>query len=357
MRANGGHPSVAAVTDAQRTAPDRGARGSARLTFERVNPLEHADAIKALFLGHERPEFPEYFERAYPDAVADGATSWVGWDEHGRLCAHIAQFPRQFLLGRRPLQAALLANLMIATEHRTFWPALALARRVVKDVRASGAADFVYADPNDRAQAVLRAAGLQTIGALCRFVLPLNDGPPGVAQAIRFYHLLERWHATPLVAIVAGGEPEGEFPPGDAGSLRPVRDASVFRSRLAGYPSTTDRWYTFHPPGLRNVLVGKALVRGPDRDGVAVICAVQCEPMSLLTSLHVTLAHRLRDGGAARVEVWAMLESQLAHALRRAGFLRRREAVPVLAQALTAHGVEATAAGCDWQILAVDLDR
>ena len=110
-------------------APEREARGAAALTLARVNPLEHREEIKQLFLDDGRQEFPDYFERAYPDAVANGATSWVGRDEAGRLCAHIAQFPREFVFGRRIVRGALLANLMVATAHRSFWPALALARR------------------------------------------------------------------------------------------------------------------------------------------------------------------------------------------------------------------------------------
>ena len=103
--------------------------------------------------------------------------------------------------------------------------------------------------------------------------------------------------------------------------------------------------------------MGEALVRGPDRDGVAVFCVLQCEPVALLSSLLVALARRLRDTGATRLEIWAMLESQMANAMRRAGFLPRPERVPVVAQPLTPVGVEALATGRDWPLLAVDLDR
>ena len=142
-----------------------------------------------------------------------------------------------------------------------------------------------------------------------------------------------------------------------SGSLRPVRDASLYPTRLAGYPNASDRWYTFHPPGLQGVLVGDALVRGPDRDGVAVVCVVQCEPVTLLSSVLVALARRLRETGATRLEIWVTPESRVGNAVRRAGFLPRPERVPVLAQPFTDLGVAAVAACSDWQIFPLDLDR
>jgi hypothetical protein len=147
------------------------------------------------------------------------------------------------------------------------------------------------------------------------------------------------------------------IPAGDARSLRPVRRESLYRGRLAGYPSADDRWYTFHLPDLPESIVGKALVRGIDPGGTAVVCMVQCEPMTLLSSVLVALARRLRESGAARLELWVTPESRAGKAVRRAGFLPRPERVPVLAQPLTDLGVAVIAAACDWQLLPVDLDR
>jgi hypothetical protein len=354
MSATSEHPDTA-------VALDRGAGGSTTLTIAHVNPLDHGEAIKRLFLAHDRPEFPEYFERAYPDAVADGATSWIGCDEYDRVYAHIAQFPRAFVFGQRVVQGALLANLMVATAHRTFWPALALARRVVKDLKGAGGADFVYADPNDQARPVLLAAGFRSIGVLRRFVLPLTDARRSLAVGIRLHHLLLRLRTTPLVVIDRaadqGNGMADRLVPGDLRSLRPVRRASLYRGRLAGYPSASDRWYTFHAPSLPDVSVGEALVRGQDRGGAAMVCVVQCEPTTHLSSVLVALARRLRDTGATRLEIWVMHESQAANAVRRAGFLSRPERIPLLALPLTALGTEAMAAGREWQFMPIDLDR
>jgi len=52
-----------------------------------------------------------------------------------------------------------------------------------------------------------------------------------------------------------------------------------------------------------------------------------------------------------------MLESQVADAVQRAGFLPRPEHVSVLALPLTALGTEAMTVGCEWRLLPIDLDR
>lgn len=342
---------------------ERAGKDAAKLTITRVNPLDHGEEIKQLFWAHDRPEFPDFFDRTYPDAVAQGAASWIGRDERGRMRAHIAQFPRRFLFGRHVVHGALLANLMVAERHRTFWPGLGLVRHMVKELRQIGSVDFLYADPNEPAQAIVRTAGFRPVGVLRRFVLPLADRRRGIDLGIRLYHLVGRLRAraTPLVPIGRSAREAAEaldpVPAADARMLRPVRGASLYRSRLAGYPSASDCWYSVHARGSPDVRVGQALVRGPDRRGLAVLCALECEPVTVVSSLLLTLAQRLRKTGAMRLEVWAMVESQAAREIRRAGFVPRADRIPVLALPLTALGVEAVGPGADWRLLPVDLDR
>jgi hypothetical protein len=344
-------------------AAERRSGDPAPLTIERVNPLEHAADIKQLFLAHERPEFPAYFDRAYPDAVADGACSWVGRDRDGRLCAHVAQFPRRFWWGRHLVRGALLGNLMVASAYRRFWPALALIRAVVRDLTASGSADFLYADPNETALPVCRAAGLAPVGALQRCVLPLADRRTGVALGIRAYRLLRRLK-TGLTRIELAELPVDDVAQGhdlspaeDARSLRPIRHQSLYRGRLAGYPDSADRWYVFHTSGSHGTPVARALVRGPDDRGVVTLAAWQCEPLRFLPATVVALGDRLRALGGARFEVTVMAGSHVERDMRRAGFLPRPERIPVLALAFSPLGGDVVAAASEWRILPVDLDR
>ncbi len=333
------------------------------LTFTCVNPLDHADEIKQLFLAHERPEFPAFFDRAYPEAVAAGACSWVGRDDRGRICSHVVQFPRRFVFAGHAVRGALLGNLMVATAYRTFWPAVALLRRAVSDVRESGPVDLAYADPNALARPVAEAAGLRKVGALRRFVLPLADPRPGIGLGIRVYRLLTRWQvrATPLLATARrpGDEPQVAdlLPVGEPRSLRPLRHMSLYGARLAGYPTPADRWYAFHRRGAQGALVGRALVRGPDPQGLAALCVWESEPIALLSSLLTALGDQLREIGTRRIEVHVMTASRAENEFRRAGFFPREEDVPVIARPFTALGAEVVGAVPEWRILPVDLDR
>ncbi len=325
------------------------AEAPGRLAFARVNPLEYGEEIKELFVAHERPEFPAFFERTYPDVVADGAASWVGRDEQGRIRAHIAQFPRPFRLGQRMVRGSLLANLMVSKTHRTLWPALALVRQLVNDSR----------DTNDGALAVLRAVGFRPVGALRRFVLPLTDQRRSVDLGIRLYHLVGRIRA--LAPLVVMARRASEMPAGpdivQVDSLGPVPKPAVYRHRLAGYPSSRDWWYSFHGPTSSERPIAAALVRGPDDRGLAVVCALCCEPPTLLRSVLVGLARALRARGVGRLEVSVMDDSPVAVGVRRAGFLRRPDAIPVVAMPLTPLGTEAIAVGAEWRLLPIDLDR
>jgi len=333
------------------------------LTVRRANPLAHSEEIKQLFLAHDRPEFPAFFERAYRGRAGEGVTSWVGWDEQGSLRAHIAMFPRRFLFDGHIVRGALLANMMVATGYRTFWPGLALVRQMVKDTKDTGSVDFLYADPNEPARALAQATGFRPVGSMQRFVLPLRDRRRGVDLGIQAYNLFRRLRAgrPPLVVTETGAvttpDPPAPAPSGDARLLRPIRELPLYRGRLAGYPSLSDRWFTFHSPRSPALPVGRALVRGPDEHGFALVCALECEPVTLLGALLVALGRQLRRAGTARLEITVMADSQMAVEARRAGFLARDDRIPMLARSFTESGAAVVAAGSEWRLLSIDLDR
>lgn len=342
--------------------PLQSALAAEQLRYERVDPLDHAADIKRLFVDHERPEFPEFFDRTYPEAVVAGAQSWIGRDAEGRLVAHVAQLPRRFLLGERELDAALMANLMIAKAHRRFWPALGLVRRALGDMRRSGSIDFTYADPNDAALPVIRAAGFRPIGAVRRFVLPLGDRRPAVALGIGLYRSLvgARGRGPRLECVEQSADDATASAitgPGLDSSVRPIRSLAVYRSRLAGYPAADDRWFVFHDAAASPDPAGRVLVRGPDQRGVAVVCAWECEPLAALRSMLVAVADRLHKLGAARLELSVVTGSPAERAVRHAGFLPRPELIPLLTVPFSAAGAAAVEQARDWRVLPVDLDR
>ncbi len=339
----------------------RADKGTAPLTITCVNPLDHAEEIKGLFLAHERPEFPQYFERAYRGRAGEGAKSWIGRDEHGTLRAYIALFPRRFRFGGRVVHGGLLANMMVATAYRTFWPGLALVRQLVKDAQASGSLDLVYGDPNEGARALAERSGLRLIGTLRRFVLPVADRRRGVDVGIQAYQLIRRWAGPAPLAVSeparAVPDPPAYAPEPDARILRPLRDASLYRARLSGYPDASDWWFTFHAKGSPDAPVATALVRGPDARGVAAVCAFECESATQLGSLLAALARPLRRVGAARLEIGVLADSADAWAVRRAGFVQREDRTPILAAPFTEVGTAVVAAGAQWRLQPIDLDR
>src|SRR5258708_8741937 len=108
------------------------------LTFTCVNPLDHADEIKQLFLAHERPEFPAFFDRAYPEAVAAGACRWGGRGGRGRICSHVVQFPRRFVFAGPAGRGALFGKLLGATAYPALWPPLSPPPPARAGLRESG---------------------------------------------------------------------------------------------------------------------------------------------------------------------------------------------------------------------------
>src|SRR2546430_8980089 len=98
-------------------------------TITPVNPLDHAEAIKRLFVANGRAEFPGFFDRAYEVAVRAGGLSWLGRDAAGEVVMHVACFPRRFRVGTRDVMGGLLLYALAAVSHRPVFPAPALVRR------------------------------------------------------------------------------------------------------------------------------------------------------------------------------------------------------------------------------------
>src|SRR2546430_12156199 len=74
-------------------------------TITAVNPVDHEQDTKQLFVTHERPEFPGFFDRAYPAGVRAGGLSWVGRDRAGQIVMHVACFPQRFRFGEREVRS------------------------------------------------------------------------------------------------------------------------------------------------------------------------------------------------------------------------------------------------------------
>lgn len=328
-----------------------------------TNPLEHASALKELFRSTDAPWFPEFFDRAYPSAVESGAKSWIGIDSNGQLVLHIARFRHRFALGERTVTAGQLANLMVAKSHRTFLPAVTLMRRVVSDSKACGDVDFLYGDPLPAAATVLKAAGFSTVGTLGRFAFPLGSQRWYADLLVRLYQKAVRIRGLRdrLSAVQHPAErfdsQAFERPVGFAGALQPFRPPELLHQRLAGYPTARDVWFTLHRNSRSSEPSAAILVRGFE-DGIAKVISLSREPSTSVSSVIPPVASALRKAGYKRLWASAMLETQLASAWRRAGFIRRHDAFPILACAVTELGTDALrTAAANWDLMDLDCDR
>lgn len=333
------------------------------VTITPVNALAYADEIKELFVEHARPEFPEFFDRAYARAIAEGGTSWLGRDPAGRLVMHIACFPHRFAFRGRPVIGGLLVNLMVATPYRAFFPALQLIQRLVQDSKARGDIDFLYADPNDDSRALLRGMRFVQVGTLRRYVLPVGDRRAYLDFGIRLFHGLllgmtgrQRVsavaHPAQRVHVERPGLPAARPP-----QITPQHDESLYTRRLRGYPGAHDWWFTWQRNDTTGPSDAAALVRGPDSSGTAGLHVLRwgsgLHPRSVLRDL----IGELRRRGCLRLHVMTLEASQLGRVLRRSGFIPRSDAIPVFAYALTSVGEECVGAVTDWEITDVDCDR
>jgi hypothetical protein len=333
------------------------------LTITPVNPLDHADEIKRLFVMHGRAEFPGFFDRAYRAAVRAGGLSWLGRDAAGAVVMHVACFPRRFRFGTRDVTGALLMNAIAVASYRSFFPARTLMRRARDDLKARGAIDFLYTDPNDPARAVLEASGFRCIGTVQRLVLPIGDRRWLVDGVIRLLHARRRWargaRSGPDASPWRAGEDSAAAfaaPWGDSPRLRPHYGTALYNARLEGYPGPSDTWFTFSHNGGGSPAAG-LLVRGPDAAGVASLHAIRRAPELTLEYVFPGLIRALRAAGCARLQIVTVAESAFAAELRRAGFVPRPDAGPLLAVPLTATGEDVLGAVRQWEITDLDCDR
>ncbi len=334
-----------------------------RLKIVRANPLEHEEGIKQLFVAQGRDEFVEYFDRAYPAGVRAGGVSWLGLDGSGRVAIHIARFPHKFSRAGETLTGGLMVNLMIAEEYRTFFPALELVRRVLKDSRVDGSVDFLFGDTNEDGSAIARAQRFSTLGALRRFVLPIAGSSLQSDVGIRLYNRVAavvsgaRRAVVSCTPAVEFDESAWQHPLGESSKMRPHRPPELFQRRIREYPGATDRWFTLHVGDAAEKPCAAALVRGPDVNGICNIFSLVHDPAVRVSTFVAALARAVRGTGGRRLQMWTLANSGLAAELKRAGFIPRGKEWPVLAMPITELGDAAVRSPHQWQVTQLDFDH
>lgn len=333
------------------------------LTILRVNPLEYEVGLKALMTSHEVPYFTDFFDRGYASAVQDGARSWVGLDESGEVQMSITSFVHQFDFGGRTVVGGMLGNLMVATPYRTFFPAVALLKRVVADSRAHGEVDFLYGDPGPKgAQAIFQGAKVKQVGMLDRFVIPLGD-------AVWHRHLAALAYSTTLRLTRIRHSAQERCVRADAEAVRAIADpwestdllqpwhtVDMYRRRLYAFPSAEDHLVALHRHDGEGPPLAMALLRGPERGIVSAYVLRRRRGVSI-RSLVPALIRVSRQLGGLRIQVETVVGSRLAGELLDAGFTARNHLVPICAVAFTPIGEEAVRSTDRWEIAGMDVER
>jgi hypothetical protein len=333
-------------------------REQAALAVRQVNPLELGDQIKGLFERERLPHLVEFFDRAYPDGVKEGMSSWVALDDRGQVIGHIAMFPHRFTCDSEEYVGAIGANLVMDSRHRNLANAVAMVQGMVKDLENQGDVDFLHGDPNESGLAIMSSVGGFTqVGVLTRFVLPVvQRGVLGPAVAA---YLGVKLRGARSQAMAVERRPAIEFdvreierPPGRSTALRPVHTAALYRRRLRGYPAERDHWYLFTREGEQ---VAAVLVRTLRTGNHAELCAIRRRPGVPLVSLLRPIVSDLRASGVRRLQAISLLGSSLGRELRSAGFFRRERGARFIAMECSARGRALLERGVDWEI--TDLDR
>ena len=335
------------------------------LTILRANPLEFEFGLKTLMTVHGYHAFPAFFDRGYLAAVQDGSESWLGVDENGTVQMNVTAFVHQFTLDGTTVRGGMLGNMMAATQYRTFFPMVALLRRLVADLTASQSLDFVYGDPGpETARAVFRGARITHVGDLDRFVLPIGDEKLWRAIGARLYCTILRaragWRNSGVTGTLANSRQAGThtLPDGPKSRLIPLHTPELYSRRLPEYPSSADRWIEMRRGAISEPSAAAALVRGPvDPGRVLAVNVLRRAPGVPVRSFVPTLARVGRGLGAQRIQVETLRESDLARELVSAGFRPRGDVVPIFAHAFTTAGRETLRRVADWEVTAVDMER
>ena len=322
------------------------------------DPLIHLQEIRHLFTSNDRAHIAAFVDRAYPSAAASGAASCVARDALGQLVGHVALFRFAVRRGSDELRAGLLVNLLLAPEHRTFFPALSLLRRLISDVRLAGDLDFIYSDPNSMAAPLLQACHFAPVGRLTRFVALVSHPRAAVDAAIA---LRAQWHR-PLRSGGLRVEPFAhaadalyQRPATDAPGLGFVHDETLYHARLTGYPELYIGLGVTSPQGE---LWATALVRQPGNDGTAKISALYGgAAVPTRAVLAALLRHFRRTCNFRKLAIWTLDSSNRASVFQDAGFFNRGDGTPVYALPFTTAGRGAVRDAHSWEITDLDCDR
>lgn len=329
-----------------------------------VNPLEHEADLKALMAAEGLTAFDDVFDRGYADVVADGGASWVGFDETGRIQLCLTQFVHRFRVGALCLQSGMTGNVMAAQAYRTFFPAVALFRRMLSDTEQRGELDFVYGDPTPQAYAISKVVKMDHVANLDRLVLPIADARftkhVGARIFARAPSILGGRSAPDVRCDAAANCNVEDFDcaRGPDDRLLARHPVSMLQRRLRGFPGPNDfvvelRWDRTATEWDALVLLRLA----DDNTRILSILSVRRRSDISLRDIIPALVPVARRVGAYRLQIETVLESKMAREFCSLGFRPRGDILPILVKAFTPAGREAMGNVAQWELTTLDMER
>jgi hypothetical protein len=333
------------------------------LRIERINPLAHEAGLKAFMAANSYAAFADLFDRGYRATVADGGASWVGFDGAGVIQMSVTQFVHRFEFRGTHLVAGVLGDLMVGLEYRTFFPALSLMRRMLRDTRERGELDFVYSDPNPGATAIATGAKLDHVGDLDRTVLPFADWRPPQHAAAWLYSTAMtlragprakdvRCYPAPSFDLTAFGRP---FGPSDR--ILGHHPLSMLRRRLPEFPAALDHVVEVRLERGAAAWDALVLLRVSAKGGIVSICSIRRRADVPLRTIIPALVPIARQIGGYRLQIETLRGSAMEREFAALGFRTRGDLVPIFAKAFTPAGEDACRNVAHWEMTTVDVER
>jgi hypothetical protein len=307
--------------------------------------------------------FADVFDRGYPAAVDDGGASWVAFDDTGRMQLCLTQFVHRFQFRGAQVLAGVTGNVVAAPAFRTFFPAVALFRRMVSETQSRGELDLEYGDPTPQACAISRAVKMEHVGNLDRLVLPVADGTllkhVGARLFARAPSMLGGRVAGDVRSyLAASGHLEDlDSAMGPAGRMLPRHSVSMLRRRLCGFPGPNDFVVELRLDRSATRWDALVLLRLATDTRVLSILSVRRReeiPLRDVIPALVRIAPRL---GAYRLQIETILESGMAKEFCSLGFRPRGDRLPILVSSFSPAGEEAIRNVAEWEVTTLDMER
>jgi hypothetical protein len=286
-----------------------------RIQFERIDPREHGDELKALFARNGQTQFEAVYERAYQRRAADGMRSWVGRME-GAAVLHISVTPMLFTDGTRSVQGGIMGDLMVDEPHRDFWNPVGLLRTVVADLKKSGEIRFLLTTTTSDAEPVFKAGGFKPFARIRRYVMPLMWPYLTFARtrARSFGMRATRLGEGPQHPVAVDTFRSGEC-------FRPAPSAGFYDTRLGRGHFSDVNWVQVANGGGRT---GAALLsRSTIESEIGIADAFWNDARPDLRDVTLAVSRWARKQGDRRLAMSTLAESRADGALREAGFLAR----------------------------------